>query len=1258
MGFEGTNLLGDDYKDYVRDQIIQRQTRLGKNQKTANDIAWINGKTAYFRCASSVDIKNTYRLIKSPGDKNQPDTTAVQDRTGVGKNDIIGVDKGLMQAVLEEIGLPESNETDNTQTILIPNVIGDNPYFAEPVGDARLNQLGLTPDFMGDKLAKFLVLHGGSERALDNNTLQKRHGIISSYTDFSNNLAAYGFKNKDWGFVGMPGIESVDIKSRNMGSLREASISLRVNSADQLKMIDTLYFRLGYSIFLEWGNTSHYNNEGEYKKGADIDYSLLFDFLEPSNEIKKDPIQFLQKIEEARKKSNGNYDAILGKVKNFTWEFNPAGFYTATLSVISWGDIVESLAIDPWRKGVVEQKQLENADSEDNKYEADFQRITKDNESDLNKFIYEASSPNAEIQENGDGTGGTFITRYTPIKNTLISAYSKIRPALGFEFSNQTNQVSTNSEYLEECNYDRSKTNSAGKVVSGWATFGPESTPYYYIRFGDILDFIKERLMLYTGENFNTPLIDINTDPDNNFCFNPGNNVSADPSKVMIRRNPPGLLQYNEGFWTRLWTALGIAGPDKLYNSGAVYNHAIFEGKLSNSAQDLNVSLEPFDTKFNDQLVGNIMNIYLEKEFLYSTLDNLRDPQNGKVFLYKFLKEICTTINSCLGGVNKLDVRIKEDRILEIYDQNPIYGTKLNTYYPGYKYPAELSLYGIPFQDDGKVLADGSLRTLTNRGGSFVTNFGLKTEITNELATTISVGAQANDQVVGEDATIFSKWNFGLVDRIYPEKVDSRKKDSPSDTDYEFEQLTALTRKMLVLWGDYQYQYLTDEVEGFWSRLLTGRLIARNNTYTVYSLPRMNPESFSSYTKLQKDYFSAYFKSQSKIDKQPSNQIGMLPINLNLEMDGISGIRIYDQLHVDTTFLPDYYTDTLTFIIKGVGHKFIGNRWVTTIDTIAQPKVMWRTFNPKLVHTPEDNSETDNTSIDPNPSPEETATQQLPNNLEYSAPLSILSIRGHDDHGDGHYGASRGNRAHKGVDIISNPGDPIFASISGIARLTAPYSNPSPEKVRVNTGVKIIGTGDYEGMTVYYFYTKALNDILGTQVTSGQVIGTALEMATAYGPGMTNHVHFQIGKSSGGNVNSEAWLKENFTVYDNEPFIASNLSSPQVNPSTKAFQSLVQDLQKIYTLTDTFGPNGDPLFQRFKGIINDDEQPAVNALDTWISRPSQQSSVNTLNTNDKVAFEEQFTKLRRKTLGVNTNDNVVFSPPSDPSFSVIINSDF
>ena len=65
------------------------------------------------------------------------------------------------------------------------------------------------------------------------------------------------------------------------------------------------------------------------------------------------------------------------------------------------------------------------------------------------------------------------------------------------------------------------------------------------------------------------------------------------------------------------------------------------------------------------------------------------------------------------------------------------------------------------------------------------------------------------------------------------------------------------------------------------------------------------------------------------------------------------GIRIYDQLHVDTSFLPSYYSDTLIQIIKGVSHKFNGNRWITSIDTIAQPKVLFTEFNPNISHSPE-----------------------------------------------------------------------------------------------------------------------------------------------------------------------------------------------------------------------------------------------------------------------------------------------------------------
>jgi hypothetical protein len=56
---------------------------------------------------------------------------------------------------------------------------------------------------------------------------------------------------------------------------------------------------------------------------------------------------------------------------------------------------------------------------------------------------------------------------------------------------------------------------------------------------------------------------------------------------------------------------------------------------------------------------------------------------------------------------------------------------------------------------------------------------------------------------------------------------------------------------------------------------------------------------------------------------------------LNITMDGIAGIKIYNALNVSTRFLPKNYGDSLKFIIKGVNHKLQDNDWETTIETVV-----------------------------------------------------------------------------------------------------------------------------------------------------------------------------------------------------------------------------------------------------------------------------------------------------------------------------------
>ena len=71
---------------------------------------------------------------------------------------------------------------------------------------------------------------------------------------------------------------------------------------------------------------------------------------------------------------------------------------------------------------------------------------------------------------------------------------------------------------------------------------------------------------------------------------------------------------------------------------------------------------------------------------------------------------------------------------------------------------------------------------------------------------------------------------------------------------------------------------------------------------------------------------------------QPSSNIGFIPIELSLEVDGLSGVKIYNQINIASAFLPTYYGDTMEFVIIGVDHKLESNSWTTTLRALSKPK--------------------------------------------------------------------------------------------------------------------------------------------------------------------------------------------------------------------------------------------------------------------------------------------------------------------------------
>jgi hypothetical protein len=71
--------------------------------------------------------------------------------------------------------------------------------------------------------------------------------------------------------------------------------------------------------------------------------------------------------------------------------------------------------------------------------------------------------------------------------------------------------------------------------------------------------------------------------------------------------------------------------------------------------------------------------------------------------------------------------------------------------------------------------------------------------------------------------------------------------------------------------------------------------------------------------------------------KNSGGSIGFIPFKINFTMDGLSGIKIYNELVLDTSFLPQGYSKTLKFIVTGVDHKLSKNDWETTISTTLVP---------------------------------------------------------------------------------------------------------------------------------------------------------------------------------------------------------------------------------------------------------------------------------------------------------------------------------
>jgi hypothetical protein len=187
-------------------------------------------------------------------------------------------------------------------------------------------------------LAKNYVLQGGvlnvNTSTQGNNVtdiLALKSGLGGASNTYSNKTA--GGSTNRLGIKPMPGITNVSIQSKGAyGSLQEATISFVCWDIKQLEELELLYMRPGYTVLFEIG--------WDYAKANGV--LPRYDILNPSKTplILNDAFKDIHALIE---KSKGSYSALLGYVKNYNWSARDDGGYDCTTSIISLGEVLESL---------------------------------------------------------------------------------------------------------------------------------------------------------------------------------------------------------------------------------------------------------------------------------------------------------------------------------------------------------------------------------------------------------------------------------------------------------------------------------------------------------------------------------------------------------------------------------------------------------------------------------------------------------------------------------------------------------------------------------------------------------------------------------------------------------------------------------------------------------------------------------------------------------------------------------------------------
>jgi len=787
--------------------------------------------------------------------------------------------------------------------------------------------------YVDNQLTKKYILEGGALFEGDKGFylrrgVNKKDGVYGSNIDKINNDPKSNQIDRLFGIRPMPGITSVSIQNKSAyGSLREATVNFYAWDKHQLEELEVLFMRPGYSVFIDWG-WSQYLDHGPAKQSINsypdgpitIENLLAPVPIDLLNPIEEDKIYAL--IDTSIEKYNGNYDAMIGFVKNFSWQLMSNGGWQCTTTIISRGEALEEIKASNNPRTIIGSKSIPAPSSGLNTSEAEeppisfFEKLFLTIKGALNNSettdlgnpppptpppVKEGETPPTPTPAPTPGPTGEFYAQgvdNTVILNKISEEFEFIKTALKEETTKYKvyNSKDDGSAAGVYDYYGQPINNFPGGVLP--AEGSTDGSGIEYISF-NMFVAILQRFFIPRSEK---TIIDSNKKqkifdsllylvlPGRTPCLMSEDTVSIDPTTCLVH-NPYAsfITNVTDGFTPKLYTNLTWNGKE--LTPGITIGLPTFP--LDGVVKDKIVKVFDKDNKTTEVpqkivSVGEIGNIYISIGKIIQTYRDL-SGSNG-VNITDLLTSLLESISFSLGGIN--DFKLYTDKnIIQIIDAKYLeVGESANNKF-------KMDVIGLK----------SVCRAVT-----------INSKIFPEQASMIAIGAAASGDASSNLGDIYAStqalFNKGLKDRVIRDLTfsEGNKNSSPliSGENLFYFQIYENVRALTA--------YVKRKVLGIQEPVNTKQ-------YNYISTPK--EEEISNASNLLKTLL--YQLNGKDIDFK-----ALIPFELEITLDGLSGFVVGQIFTIDQSILPrDYYNKNLGFVITGISHMLQNNDWTTTLKT-------------------------------------------------------------------------------------------------------------------------------------------------------------------------------------------------------------------------------------------------------------------------------------------------------------------------------------